>query len=230
MKTVTSRTLAVSGSIAALAAGAALAAMPAGAASSTFKVTAGSAKSGTTVSFKGKATGTSAKPAIHFTDKQTAQTLTCKSGTSKGTMKVGKGQSGTGLSQVDGSSLNFSGCTGPGGLDLVVTGVGTWSLNASKYSSTGGGTVTGSLTKVVSHVKDTTGGTACKFTASGTVPSNFLDKTDKLVMPGKAADLKVSKVTGCFGAVNNGDHATFKATFAVKSPTKADNPIKITAG
>jgi len=232
MKTVTTRTFALTGAAAAMTAMAVLATLPAAAstdAAKTWTFKAGTAKAGKTVKFTGTAKGTSAHPAIHFTDKSSNQTLPCTSGSSSGTAKVGKGKRGADIATVSGKTLSFSKCTGPGGIPLTVKGSGNWALNASSYSKAKGGVVTGSLTKVVSHVSDSSDPSVCEFTASGSVPTYFDNKGDKLVMPGKVADLKISKVTGCLGLVNNGDKATFKATFITKSPTKADNPIKITS-
>jgi hypothetical protein len=232
MKTVTNRAIALAGTAAAMTAMAVLATLPADASSAakkTWTLKAGKAKTGTSVSFTGTARGTSKHPAIHFTDKNSGQTLTCQSGSSTGTSKVGKGQSGNGIAKVPGKSLKFTNCTGPGGISLTVKGTGTWPLNASSYSKAKGGVVTGSLTRVVSHVQDSSDPAVCEFTASGSVPSQFDNRGAKLVMPGKVADLKVSKVKGCLGLIKNGDKSSFKATFVVKASPAADNPIKITS-
>jgi len=229
MKTFANRTIAVAGAAAAMAAVTVLATLPADASSvakKTWTLKAGSAKTGSTVKFTGSAKGTTSKPAIHFTDKNTGVGLTCQSGSTSATAKVGKGKSGTGIAKVTGSSLKFTSCKAPGDLPLTVKGHGTWNLNASSFSKSGGGTVTGSLTKVDSTVTSTFG---CTFTATGSVPSTYSNKTHKLTMPGKKADLLISKASGCSGLVKKGDHSTFKAVFTVKSPTSADNPITITS-
>jgi hypothetical protein len=36
-------------------------------------------------------------------------------------------------------------------------------------------------------------------------------------------------VTGCFGAVNNGDKASFSGSYLLKATTTAFNPIHITS-
>ncbi len=48
-------------------------------------------------------------------------------------------------------------------------------------------------------------------------------------MKNTAANLTVSGVTGCFGAVNNGDKASFSGSYMLKATTAAFNPINITS-
>jgi hypothetical protein len=190
-------------------------------ATGTWTVKAGSAGAGKTIALTGRTTGTS--PQIHFTDATSGQALTCASGTAPGTTKTGKGLSGTGIGHVTGPKTTWKTCTGPFGLKFTVTGIGTWNINAASYSS---GVTTGKISNIKAKVTDP--GT-CTFTATGSVAVKYTNKTHVLSVPGKTAGLKVSGVSGCLGIINNGDKAKFRANYALKANTAANNPITITS-
>lgn len=195
--------------------------MPANAAA-TWTVTAGSAASGTTVAVKGTTKG--AKPQIHFTDTTTGTALSCTSGTAPGTVVTGSGQAGNGIGHINGPGTTWTGCTGPLGISLTPTGVGTWNINAKHYNATSGLT-NGTITNVTANVA----GTGCSFTVTGSVPVSYKNSTTTLSVKDTQSNLVVSNVSGCFSQVNNGDHASFKGAYLLKATTTADNPIHITS-
>lgn len=214
------KTLAVAGA----AAGAlVIGIMPANALATTFTVKAGSAANGTTVKFTGATTG--ATPQITFVDKTSGQVLHCDSGTAPGKATVGKKQAGSGIGKITGSATTWKNCVGPAGITLKVTGVGTWKLNAVSYAS---GVTKGTITGANANVK-TPDGTTCKFTVMGSVPVTYTNSTRILAVQDTAANLVTSNVTGCFGLINNGDHASFKGSYKVTVSPAADNPLTITS-
>lgn len=190
-------------------------------ATTTWTVKAGSAAVGKTVAITGKTIGTT--PQIHFKDATSGQTLTCNSGTAPGTTKVGKGLSGTGIGHINGPKTTWNTCTGPAGLKFKVTGINTWNLNALSYAAP---VTKGSITNVKATVVDQG---VCSFTVTGRVGVSYSNKTRVLTVPGSAATLKISNVSGCLGIVNNGDHASFKGKYKLTANNSAFNPIKITS-
>lgn len=199
-----------------------IAASPAVAAT-TYTVTAGSAPNGTKVSFTGKTTG--ATPQVHFSDTTSSQDLTCDSGTAKGSTTTGTARPANGIATITGSAFKLTNCTGPGGLPLFVTGSGIWKLNATSYNATTG-TTTGTITNIAAHVQ-TSDGTTCAFDVSGTVTATFKNSTQVLAVKTTNSTLMLSNVQGCFGLLNNGDHATFRANYKVSATKAAYRPIHI---
>jgi hypothetical protein len=120
------------------------------------------------------------------------------------------------------SSLSFSGCTGPLGAVKVSVSALPYSVKVdSKTTSTGktDGMITGVSTKVTM--------TGCSFTVTGRAPGYYnngdhtLHVTPSLpTTPLNSARLTVGNVSGCAGLVNNGDHPTYKATYAVSRAIK----------
>lgn len=189
-------------------------------ATTTWTVKAGTAAKGTIVAITGRTTGTT--PQIHFKDTTSGQTLTCASGTAPGTTKVGSGLSGTGIGHVNGPKTTWKTCKGPGGLVFTVTGAQSWSINAKSYSS---GVTSGNITNIKATVTDPG---VCTFTATGSVNIKYSNSTHILAVPG-GPTLSISGVSGCLGIINNGDHASFTAKYALKANNTAYNPIKITS-
>lgn len=205
----------VTGAAAALALGASSAS-----AATTFTVKAGSAPSGTTVAVKGVTTGSS--PQVTFVDTTSGTTLNCTSSSATGSVKTGTGLSGTGIATINGAGIVFSSCTGPLGLNLTVKGAGTWKLNATSGSTTA---VKGTLTGVSATVS----GSGCSFSVAGSVAGSYTNSTQALAFPGTTSGLKISNVNGCFGLVNSGDVASYKASYKLTATTAAYNPVKVTA-
>lgn len=187
-------------------------------AATTFKVTAGSAPAGTAVAILGKTTGTS--PQIAFTDVTSGTKLTCASGTAPGSITTGAARAGAGIARINGGTAKFNGCTGPLGVPLTVKGSGTWLLNATSGTATA---VNGSISKISATVS----GDGCSFTATGNVGGRYVNSNQTLVLTGAAAGLTLSNVQGCFGLLNEGDKASFKATYKINATNTAYNPIKV---
>lgn len=204
-------------------AGAAVAAMGIGVmpanAAATWTVTAGSAPTGTLVSIKGTTQG--ATPQIHFTDVTTSTALSCDAGTALGNTTTGSGLSGNGIGKINGAKTTWTNCVGPLGISLTPHGHGSWRINARTYS---GGVTTGTITQANATVT----GTGCSFTVKGSVPITYTNSTGILSVKSTSANLIVSGVSGCFGAVNNNDHASFQADYLLKASKAAYNPIHIT--
>ncbi|MCW2496663.1 hypothetical protein, partial [Jatrophihabitans sp.] len=209
--------------VAGAAAGVLALGISASAATPTWTVKAGTAKSGATASFKGTTTGKT--PQITHVDKTTALTLTIKSGTASSTAKVGKGKAGAGIASISGSSTTWKTCVGPLGIQLNPKGSGTWKLNAVSYKS---GVTTGTLTAAAATVS-TPDKSSCVFSVTGSVPITYTNSTQILAVKATAANLTVSKVTGCFGLIKNKDKASFAASYKVVTSTKATNPLSITS-
>ena len=205
-----------------LAAGAAVLVLTAGPAlaATTYTVKAGTKTSGTTAY---TAATTGAGQQIAFNDVTTGTALGCDSGTAKGAVNLGKSLSGTGLGTITGTT--WTACKGPLGLALTVTQQGTWAINAT--GATASNKTPGTISGVTALVKDTTGGSSCTFTVTGTVKAKVTTTPSKqqLAIAPAGSTLKVSGVTGCFGLVNNGDKANFKATYNVVA---ADGKLVIT--
>jgi hypothetical protein len=222
---MSSRLVRVAAASCALAAGAAFFAAPASAAS-TWTVTAGSATAGKVVTIMGATQG--ASPQISFSDPSTGQTLTCASGTAQGTTTVGSGLAGAGIGKITGANSTFTGCKGPGGLDLTVKPSKFWSISAQSYNS-GSGVTTGHIRNIKAVVVDTgTNGGICSFTVTGAVGVTYTNSTQILSVPGTTPELKVSNAN-CLGAVNSGDLASFKADYLITAKNAAFNPIAITS-
>ena len=201
---------------------------PAAFAASSYNVTAGSAPAGTVVGYT--ATTTGASPQVTFTDTTSGFVLNCVSASAPGTVTVGTNLSGTGIGTVNGPGTIWNTCTGPFGLQLTHTGVGSWGLDAT------GDTVSGvtpvSISGVNLHVSDDGGG--CDFDYTGSIDGTYTNGSSNgtLTLPGTTSTLTISNVSGFWcSSVNmrNGDSASFKATHQVAADNGAYNPIQITS-
>jgi hypothetical protein len=212
------KTLVIAGAAAATMA---IGIMPANAAG-TWTVTAGSATAGKIIALKGVTQG--ASPQIHFTDTTTSTDLTCDSGTAGGSTTTGSGLPGAAIGKINGASTTWVNCLGPLGIQLTPTGHGTWTINALRYNATSG-TTTGTIT----GANATVAGTGCSFTVKGSVPITYKNSTQLLTVKNTQSNLVVSRVTGCFGAVNNGDAASFSAKYKLTANIAKFNPVHITS-
>ena len=158
-----------------------------------------------------------------LTDKNTGSVLTCTSSSGKGTVKGGKGLSGTGIGTI--TALSFNNCTGPLSLTFTVkTTHFPWHLNAKSFS---GGVTTGTITGIhatltgpsCSAVVDGTGATA----NNGSVTAKYSNATGKLTTTG-AGNLHVYNVKGCAGLISNGNSASFKGAYAISPKQTITSP------
>src|SRR5580658_9015168 len=66
-----------------------------------------------------------------LTDVDTGESVTCTGGSADLTISNGAGLSGTAIGSLSG--VTFSDCTGPFGISVTLSPVGTWELNAASY-------------------------------------------------------------------------------------------------
>ena len=156
-------------------------------------------------------------------DTKTGSVLTCQSSSGKGTVKSGKGLSGTGIGSI--SALSFNTCTGPLGLTFTVhTTHFPWHLNAVSFS---GGVTTGTITGIhatlsgpsCSAVVDGTGATA----NNGKVTAKYSNSTGKLTTTG-AGNLHIYSVVGCAGLIGSGDGSSFKGSYTISPKQTITSP------
>jgi hypothetical protein len=150
-------------------------------------------------------------------DTTTGTVLTCSSATAKGVLQNGTYASGTGIGTV--TSSTFVSCRGPLSLTFTVTQHGTWSINAVQPDATAGVT-DGTIT----NVNATLSGPGCSATVTGGVPGTYNNTGAVLSVNPTApnptgAALTISGVSGCFGLIGNGHHATFQTSYNVTPNT-----------
>lgn len=190
--------------------------MASASAATTWTEKAGTTTTGSTT-FTAATTGTS--PQIHFSDLTTGGALTCASGTAHGTIPLGT-HSAT-LGNITGST--WATCTGPFGLNLIVTQPSTssWVLTGDSYNATTGVT-SGHISNVTANITSNPAG-SCSFTVSGAVNATYTNSTHVLAVAnsGTTNFLTISNVSGCFGVVGSGHHASFTANYSVTTPLGA---------
>jgi hypothetical protein len=141
-----------------------------------------------------------------------------------GSLKSGKGLPGKGLGTV--TSVAFSKCTVLSFTISLSSGKVAWKLNATSYKAATGttsGTITGIhlavKSSVCSAVVDGTGATA----RNGMVSVSYSNKTHVLKILPKG-NLHVYKVSGCGGAISNGDAGTITGSYKVSPLQKITSP------
>jgi hypothetical protein len=152
-----------------------------------------------------------------FKDTRNGDTFTCTSSTVRGTVK-NQATTGTPPVKIGTTGSTFKSCTGPAGWMWTVTVSGALAMTRA----TSGGVTAGGLTSV----KMTLSGTACMFTATGSLPGTFTNPsgTKKPILafsptapnPDKLA-LKISKAN-CLGIFQAGDGIQFTASYTVTDP------------
>jgi len=159
-----------------------------------------------------------------LTDTTSGVSVSCTSSKLTGSLKSGKGLSGKGLGTV--TSVAFSNCTVLTVTISLSSGKVAWKLNASSYNSTAGttsGTITGIhlavMSSACSAVVDGTGATA----HNGKVNITYSNKTHVLKILPKG-NLHVYKVSGCGGAISNGDAGTIASGYKVTPLQKITSP------
>ena len=194
-------------------------------AASSYNVTAGSAPASTVVGYT--ATTTGASPQVTFTDTTAGTVLNCASASAPGTVTVGTNLSGTRIGTINGPGTIWNNCTGL--FNFTVTGSGTWGLDAT--GDTVGGVTPGSITGVNVHFSDDGGN--CDFDVTGSIDGTYTNGASNgtLALPGTTSTLTISNVSGHCGfiGIQNGDVASFQATYQVAADIGADNPIQITS-
>jgi hypothetical protein len=146
-----------------------------------------------------------------------SSTTTTKSSTGTGTIATAT-HTGTSPVKVGTvATLNFKNCTGP--LGTVKTVIHNLPYSVKVDSTTNS---TGQTDGMITGTNVSVSMTGCSFLVTGSAPGFYQNSNHSLhvtptlpVKPLNTARLSVSNVVGCAGIVNNGDHPTFKATYAV---------------
>jgi hypothetical protein len=151
--------------------------------------------------------------------------LKCTKSTGKASVANGTKTGSSPVTIGSVTSLSFSGCTGPLGPVTVSVHKLPYKLQIDSK------TVSGKTDGIVAGVNTSIASAACSLTVTGSAPGYYNNSNHTLNLtpslptkPLNSARLTVSNVSGCLGAINNGDHPTFKATYAT-SPTT----LKITS-
>lgn len=173
------------------------------------------ASSATTISVSpaGKYAGAAGKTVL--TDNNTHTVLTCKTASAKGVLSK-KAAAGKVIGTI--TSTAFNKCTGPLGLTFKVKQSGTWDLTVTKYNSK-----TGVSTGFISNTKALLSGTGCSATVTGSTDATYTNKTGVLAVKAVAKSghvLKISKVNGCDGLVNNGNTSDFTGSYKISPKQK----------
>jgi hypothetical protein len=144
--------------------------------------------------------------------------VTCTGSKATGTIATHTYTSATTPVKVGGSkTLSFTGCTGPLGAVTVTVNALPYKVKVDSATNASGQT-DGMITGVNTSVSMT----GCSFTVTGGAPGFYTNSNHTLsltpTLPNKplnSAKLTVSNVNGCAGLVNNGDHPTYKSTYAI---------------
>jgi hypothetical protein len=166
------------------------------------------------VSPGGSISGTAGTTTI--TDTTSGLSIGCTSSDLTGSLKSGTGLKGASLGTV--TNVAFNDCSVDGFTLSISSGAVKWPLNAVSYNSTKGVT-SGTITKIhisissseCSLVIDGSSGTA----DNGKVKITYTNKTHKLAILPTGSDLHAYDVSGCLGAVSDGDSGTIKTSYAV---------------
>jgi hypothetical protein len=142
-----------------------------------------------------------------FTLADGGNTFSCTAGTFKVTIPNGTGLSGTGIGTIPG--ISFGGCTGPLGISVTVTLVGTPTINIVSIT---GGVVTGTITGVDLKLS----GTLCTAEITGTVDFSYTSATGVFTIS-PDGNLLTVKSASCLGILNTGDVVKLNGSFKLKN-------------
>jgi hypothetical protein len=150
------------------------------------------------------------------TDKTSGLTVTCTSSAVTGSLKSGTGLKGTGLGTV--TALNFSNCSVDGITLSLSSGPVKYSVNFTSYKAATG-VSSGTISKIhftissseCSAVIDGTSGTA----NNGKVKITYTNKTATLKILTTGSTLHVYDVSGCLGAISNGDSGNISGSYKI---------------
>lgn len=176
-----------------------------------------------TVTPGGAATATSGR--IRLTDTTTNRAGTCTSSDVAGKLKTGTGLAGHDIGSV--TAATFSTCTGPAHTQFTVTATDLpWRISFATYDP-----ATGVVSGTVSHLRVTVSG-ACKAVvngtsaaaADGTVAASYTDSTGVLKFRTVGGNLHFWHVKDCSPLINDGDPATFSASYTITPPQVITSP------
>ena len=120
------------------------------------------------------------------------------------------------------ATLRFKNCTGPRGAVTITVSKLPYSVNVDSKTSRAGQTDV-----IIAGVSTSVSMKGCSFRVTGSAPGFYSNSTHKLAMqpklpisPLNAAQLTIGHVAGCGGAVKNGDHPTYKASYTLSRAIK----------
>jgi hypothetical protein len=151
-----------------------------------------------------------------ITDTTSGLAINCTTSTLTGSLKSGTKLKGAGIGTV--TDVSFNNCTVDGFTLSISSGTVAWPLNAVSYNAKTGVT-SGTITKIhisissseCSLVIDGTSGTA----NDGKVKITYTNSTHKLAILNTGSVLHAYDVSGCLGAVSDGDTGTIKSSYTV---------------
>jgi hypothetical protein len=120
------------------------------------------------------------------------------------------------------ATLTFKNCTGPLGPVTITVNSLPYSVNVDSKTNSAGQTDT-----IISGINASVSMKGCSLTVTGSVAGFYTNSTHNLALtpvlpitPLNTAQLTISNVVGCAGIIKNGDHPTYKATYAVSRAIK----------
>lgn len=170
----------------------------------------------------GAITATAGKTTL--TDTSTGNTLSCTASGMSGTVKSGRGLSGTGIGSI--TAADYTCPTPVFSFRLTPRGL-PWHLNLTSYNPR-----TGVIRGTISHLQLTFAAPDCSAVINGTsstapdgvVAVAYTGKTSKLTMLRARGDLHWYHIHGCARLVSNGDPAALSAAYAISPPQTITSP------
>jgi hypothetical protein len=156
---------------------------------------------------------------VSMEDTTSGLTISCASSTDSGTLKSGTGLSGTAL--ADTTSVAFNSCSADGIAFSGTTSASPatpWVMNAKSYNSS-----TGVSKVTITHISATISSSVCSAEVDGTsatgnngkVTGTYSNETGELKISKTGGNLHIYNVSGCLGAIADGDSATFTGTYSM---------------
>lgn len=153
--------------------------------------------------------------------------MSCAMSTASGVIKAGASSTGLAVGELQGTA--WSNCIGPGGLAMNVSHPlnSKWNLNLTGVATNPQtDNIAGNISNINAVVTSKIAG-ACNFTVTGRANATFREPAitpskifkQELAVNETAGNLTVSGVSGCTGAIVNGNTASFVGTYEVVTPT-----------
>ncbi|MCX4553829.1 hypothetical protein OG204_31985 [Streptomyces sp. NBC_01387] len=156
-------------------------------------------------------------PSGSYTAAATAPTLTVpfatlvcdSSSVSSGTLQA-TSATGAGIGNIN--AISFTNCN-VGGIPFTVTMKATpWKINAIQPNASNAQWVDATVSTISAHIA----GTGCNADFTGSVKGHYANDTGSLVIDGTGNGLVASNAS-CLGLINNGDVASFSASYLVNT-------------
>ncbi|MFE3906223.1 hypothetical protein ACFXPY_39740 [Streptomyces sp. NPDC059153] len=144
--------------------------------------------------------------------------LECASSDVKAGVLQASSATGNGIANIN--NITFTDCT-VGGIPFDVTMKTTpWLINAVKPNASNSNWVDGSVSSISAHIS----GIGCSADFTGKVYGRYQNNTGDLVIDGSGTDLVASNAS-CLGLINNGDVASFNASYHVTVTSTGTSPV-----